>query len=60
MTADRYQQVKNIFNHVLDSPVSERESVLSSRCSGDAELESDVRRLLAARKPKREVCWMRH
>lgn len=47
MTADRYQRVKDIFNQVLDSPQSERETVLSSRCSGDRELESEVRRLLA-------------
>jgi serine/threonine protein kinase/Tfp pilus assembly protein PilF len=47
MTADRYQQVKDIFNQVLDTLPAERESVLSGRCSGDGELESEVRRLLA-------------
>jgi serine/threonine protein kinase/Tfp pilus assembly protein PilF len=47
MTADRYQRVKDIFNQVLDTLPDERESVLSGRCSGDGELESEVRRLLA-------------
>src|SRR5258706_1478888 len=47
MTADRYQRVKDIFNQVLDTLPADRESILSGRCSGDEELESEVRRVLA-------------
>jgi serine/threonine protein kinase/tetratricopeptide (TPR) repeat protein len=47
MTAERYQQVKAIFHQVLDTPPAAREDVLSRHCSGDAELESEIRRMLA-------------
>lgn len=47
MTPDRYQQIKTICSQVLDAPAGERESMIRSHCSGDFDVEYEVRQLLS-------------
>ncbi|MCW5980745.1 MAG: serine/threonine protein kinase [Bryobacteraceae bacterium] len=42
MTADRYQQIKQIFQAALDLPPGERESYIRGAAGGDGELLRDV------------------
>jgi non-specific serine/threonine protein kinase/serine/threonine-protein kinase len=46
--ATRYQQIKAIFGAALEHPTEERTAFLDTACGGDADLRSEVDRLLAA------------
>jgi tetratricopeptide (TPR) repeat protein len=46
MTPERYRQVGELFQSVLDRPAVERELYLAKACSGDDELRSEVDALL--------------
>jgi serine/threonine protein kinase/tetratricopeptide (TPR) repeat protein len=48
MTLSRWQTVSQIFEAALDLPANERNIFVGKACAGDAELESEVNRLLAA------------
>jgi serine/threonine protein kinase/tetratricopeptide (TPR) repeat protein len=48
MTLSRWQTVSQIFEAALDLPPNERNSFVRRACAGNAELESEVNRLLAA------------
>ncbi len=45
---DRFQRADQIFRQVCDLTPDERDRVIAERCEGDAELEAEVRGLLAA------------
>ncbi len=47
MNAERWEQIKNIFESALEASPDERAAVLESACSGDTELKQEVARLLA-------------
>jgi hypothetical protein len=47
MNAERWEQIKNIFESALEVSPDQRAAVLESACSGDSELEQEVARLLA-------------
>ena len=47
MTPERYQHVNAILNELIDAPAADRERMLCRRCSGDRELESEVRHQLS-------------
>jgi serine/threonine protein kinase/tetratricopeptide (TPR) repeat protein len=48
MTLSRWQTVSQIFGAALDLPANERDIFICEACAGDAELQSEVNRLLAA------------
>ena len=48
MDGDRWNQVDRLLQSALDRPEEERDVFLRSACGGDAQLEHDVRSLLAA------------
>ncbi len=48
MSPVQYQRVKAVCNFVLDAEAEDRESVISSHCTGDLHLEIEVRRVLAS------------
>jgi len=48
MNAERWQEVKRIFDAVLDRPPEEREIFLDTSCGGDAGLRAEVTALLGA------------
>lgn len=48
MNSDRWRQIDELFDAVLDLPEAERESYLFSRCSGDEALKQEIRSLLKA------------
>ncbi|MES3035609.1 MAG: protein kinase [Gemmatimonadota bacterium] len=45
---DRWRQIETVFAAALAHPPSEREAIVDSACSGDAELSAEVHALLAA------------
>jgi len=47
MDSDRWKQVDNLLQSVLDRPPADRDGFLSSACAGDETLEREVRSLLA-------------
>ena len=47
-SAERFRRTDEIFHLLLGLPASEREGALARECDDDAELEADVRALLAA------------
>lgn len=47
MTPEHDQRVNAILNELLNTPTADRERVLRRNCSGDRELESELRRLLS-------------
>ena len=47
MTADRWQQVYELFNEALSLAPRDRQVLLETRCAGDPELRAEVERLLA-------------
>ena len=51
MTAERWRQIEELFHAVATIPPAGRDTWLSDRCSGDPDLEREVRRLLAADAP---------
>ncbi len=48
MTPERWQQIDELFDAVLDLPAAEREGFLLERCSGDEDLRIEVLSLLKA------------
>lgn len=54
-TVDRYQKIKEAFNAVLQAPESQRLELLGTFCSGDNELEAEVRSMLAAREVEEQL-----
>ncbi|HXY26238.1 MAG TPA: protein kinase [Candidatus Acidoferrum sp.] len=48
MDSDRWKQVDSLLQAALERPESERDKFLRQACLGDAELESEVRTLLAS------------
>ena len=46
MNPERWRQIRNVFDHVVALPASERASYLDSACAGDSELRSEVESLL--------------
>ena len=42
MTQDRWRQIAEIYEAVVDRPAADRESVLGERCRGDAVLRREV------------------
>ena len=46
MTSTRWQQIREIFDSALEVPNAERNSLLSKTCSDDADLRTEVERLL--------------
>ena len=48
MKPERWRQIDELFDAVLDLPETERESFLSEKCGGDAELRDEVLSLLKA------------
>ena len=46
--SDRWKLVDQIFDELLDSPSSQRETLLTTRCGGDTNLRLEVEKLLAA------------
>lgn len=49
MTPERYARIAEIFTVVSDAEPNARERVIARECSGDSELEREVRQLLAER-----------
>jgi serine/threonine protein kinase/tetratricopeptide (TPR) repeat protein len=47
MTPERWSQIKDIFTSVMDRSAEERQSALVKACQGDAELQAELRQLLA-------------
>ncbi len=50
MNSDRWQQVDELFDAVLELPINEREKFLTDKCNGDEELCLEVLSLLKAYK----------
>lgn len=48
MTESDWQRIKDLFAEAIELPTAERETLLSERCGGDAELLREVGSLLAA------------
>lgn len=48
MNQDRFRQIDSLFDEVLAVPTLERAKILDARCSEDAELKSEVLKLLSA------------
>jgi TolB-like protein/class 3 adenylate cyclase/tRNA A-37 threonylcarbamoyl transferase component Bud32 len=48
MTAERWQQIKAIFDSAVECDPTERAELVSQRCGGDAELQREVESLLAS------------
>lgn len=51
MDAEFWRRIKEIYGEALDLPDAEREAYLDRRCGGDAELRSEVTRLLPRDEP---------
>ncbi len=47
MNPDRYQKIRDIFEHVCDVPLNQRDDVLDDLCEQDLGLRSEVCKLLA-------------
>jgi non-specific serine/threonine protein kinase/serine/threonine-protein kinase len=47
VTPERWRAVKDVIERVSDAPPESRDSVLRDACNGDAELQTDVEKLLA-------------
>jgi serine/threonine protein kinase len=48
MDANRWKQIKEVYDRVLDLSGDERQSILAAACAGDADLRREVESLLAA------------
>ena len=46
MTPDRWRQIKNCFEAVVDVAPADRSSVMARVCAGDAELQAEIERLV--------------
>ena len=51
MNPQRYEQVMEVVDRVMDCPAEELASRIEQACAGDAELRREVKRLLAADRP---------
>src|SRR5436309_14230736 len=47
MTPERWQQITELFETVLERPAAERAQLLASVCKGDRELRAELESLLA-------------
>jgi eukaryotic-like serine/threonine-protein kinase len=50
MDANRWKQIKDVYDRVLDLSGEECESILAEACAGDADLRREIESLLAAHK----------
>jgi serine/threonine protein kinase len=48
MTPERFRQIRNLFEAVVERPPDARGAFLAEACAGDADLQAEVERLLAA------------
>jgi serine/threonine protein kinase len=48
MTPERFRQIRNLFEAVVERPPENRSTFLAEACEGDASLQGEVERLLAA------------
>jgi serine/threonine protein kinase len=48
MTPERYRQIRNLFEAIVERPLDTRGTFLAEACDGDADLKAEVERLLAA------------
>ena len=48
MTPEKWNEIKEIFNHAVELPAAGRAKFLDSRIDGDAEMRGEVEKLLAA------------
>ena len=48
MTPERFRQIRNLFEAVVERPQDTRSAYLAEACAGDADLQVEVERLLAA------------
>ena len=48
MTPERFRQIRNLFEAVVDRPPETRGTFLAEACEGDPDLEAEVESLLAA------------
>src|SRR5262245_59048652 len=48
--ADRWQQLKDIFQSALEQPAQERDAFVDAACGEDGELRREVRSLLSAQR----------
>jgi serine/threonine protein kinase len=48
MTPERFRQIRNLFEAVVERPLDRRGMFLAEACAGDAELRAEVEKLLAA------------
>jgi tetratricopeptide (TPR) repeat protein/tRNA A-37 threonylcarbamoyl transferase component Bud32 len=46
MTPERWRQIKDCFDAVVDVPSADRSSVMARVCAGDAELRAEIERLI--------------
>ncbi len=55
MNAERWKQIDELFDAVLEIPNERREEFLSEKCSGDDDLKREVLSLLKAQKEARTI-----
>jgi serine/threonine protein kinase len=48
MTPERFRQIRNLFEAVVERPLDRRGTFLAEACAGDVDLQAEVERLLAA------------
>jgi eukaryotic-like serine/threonine-protein kinase len=48
MTPERWQQVKQIFQSVIERPPAERDGFIAEACAGDSELRREVESLITS------------
>ena len=54
MTPERWSRIREVFGAALETPETERPRFLDSACGDDADLRSDVERMLAG---AQETSW---
>ena len=47
MTNEDWKKAQEIFHEALDLPETERDPFITNRCSGNPEMEAEVRRMIA-------------
>jgi hypothetical protein len=48
MTPERFRQIRNLFEAVVERPADTRDTFFAEACVGDSDLQAEVERLLAA------------
>src|ERR1700683_2383162 len=48
MTPERFRQIRNLFEAVVERPPNTRGAFLAEACAGDSDLQAEVEKLLAA------------